>query len=360
MKKIILLFLSACLGLPLFAQTDRAELDKQIGYAVMLMDNGAVDESMDVLNELLKTYPDDFTIRYELAYAHYLKQDYAGTIKILKKGQKKEDAEDILYQLMGNAYDVAGNPKQALAAYKQGLKRFPNSGRLYFEQGVVHGTRYNDYNAAMACFEKGIEMDPVYPSNYFWASKLFCESSDEEVWGMIYGEIFLNLEPGTPRTEEISRLLYNTYKNEITFPNDTTVSVSFSRHNVIDLAALIGTGRSLLPYGMGVYEATLSLALIGEKEIDLASLNRIRKAFLDNYYKNFGERFPNALFAYQKEVEAAGHLEAYNYWVLSAGDPQGFVVWSEDNPEKWETFVEWFTENPIPLDRNNRFYRGQY
>ena len=363
MKKIILFFLFAWTGLSLFAQTDRSELDKQIGYAIMLMDNGAVDESIEALNELRKTVPDDFIIQYELAYAYYLKQDYAAAIKVLKKLRKNKDAEDILYQLLGNSYDVAGNPKLALGAYKQGLKRFPNSGRLYFEQGVVYGTKYNDFNTALACFEKGIEMDPAYPSNYFWASKLFCESSDEEIWGMIYGELFLNLEPGTQRTEEISRLLYDTYQSEITFPNDTTVSVSFSRNNVIDFAALIDAGRrilSVLPYGMAVYEATLSLASIGEKEIGLASLNRIRTAFLENYYKNFGERFPNALFAYQKEVAAAGHLEAYNYWVVSAGDPQGFLVWHDENPEKWEAFVQWFETNPIRLDGNNRFYRGQY
>ncbi len=71
-----------------------------------------------------------------------------------------------------------------------------------------------DYNKALTYFEKGIEVAPNYSSNYYWCARLYCNST-EEVWGMIYGEIFMNLERNSKRTAEISKLLFDTYKKEI-------------------------------------------------------------------------------------------------------------------------------------------------
>ena len=76
----------------------------------------------------------------------------------------------------------------------------------------------------MTYFEKGIEVNPMFASNYFRAAKIYCNSS-EEVWGMIYGEIFINLERTNDRTFKISKLLFDTYKSEITFTSETATLV---------------------------------------------------------------------------------------------------------------------------------------
>ena len=57
-----------------------------------------------------------------------------------------------------------------------------------------------EYSIALNYYEKGIEIDPKFPSNYYRAALLY-DYSDHEIWGLIYGELFMDLEPNTKRTE---------------------------------------------------------------------------------------------------------------------------------------------------------------
>ena len=78
------------------------------------------------------------------------------------------------------------------------------------------------------------------------------------------------------------------------------------------------------------------------------------------YEKEHNKSYPNILFEYQKQVEKAGHLEAYNHWILMKGDEDGFSTWVSENEDKWDKFVEWFTKNSLKLSNKNKFYRNQY
>ncbi len=324
-------------------------------HAIRLMDDGHVDESIKLLKETINANPDCYVCQYELAFAYTLKKDYKEVVKILKKLEKHKDATDQLYQMLGNTYDYLGDSNKAVKAYQQGLKRFPNSGKLYLEQGVVQMGK-KEYGKALDFFEKGIEAEPTFPSNYYWASKLFC-NSDEEVWGMIYGEIFMNLERNTRRTSEISKLLYDTYKSEIKVEGNTT-SVSFSKNNTINFNPKDITSLKM-PFGVGVYEPTLLLSVVSIRSIDINTLDSIRTKFVDLYFeKGYNERYPNVLFAYQKQVETAGYLSAYNHWVLMKGDDAAFEEWYTENREEWNDFVKWFTENSMQINRENAFRRN--
>ena len=56
------------------------------------------------------------------------------------------------------------------------------------------------------------------------------------------------------------------------------------------------------------------------------------------------------LFDYQKSVQEAGHLEAYNYWVLMKGDEQESDKWIESNQVKWDEFIKWFGKNKLQIN----------
>ncbi len=330
-----------------FCQTKDNDLSKRYQNAIALMDIGKIDESIIALNEAISLYPKLFDFRYELAYAYYLKEDYKQTITILNKLKNHKDASDRLFQLMGNSYDVIGDSVKALKTYDLGLKRFPNSGKLYLEKGNVYLNNKNYYKA-LNFYELGIRADPKFSSNYYRATLIYCGST-EQVWGMIYGEIFMNLERNSKRTVDISKLLFDTYKSQIEFPSDTSISVSFSLNANIGINKSYGSMK--LPFGVGAYEPTLLMSMLKEKTIDLASLNRIRTNFVDRYFQmQFNTKYPNVLFDFQKDIMNAGHLEAYNYWILMKGDEVGFGKWVSDNKEKWDAFVTWFTQNKINVD----------
>jgi tetratricopeptide (TPR) repeat protein len=356
--KSILCFLALTFGLTAFGQTNKETAEKKCIDAIELMDEGHYDESIKLLKEAQKLDPEKFDYPYELAYAHYLMKDYKGAIKILEKIEDHKDVSDRLYQLLGNSYDIIGKSDKAIKVYDAGLKKFPNSGIIYLEKGNVYWIK-KEYDKALPLYEKGIELDPKFPSNYYRAAKLFL-SSKEEMWGLIYGEIFMNLERNTNRTKEISRLMYETYKSEIEFTSDTSMTVSFCQQMTITINDLSDIKNMKLPFCM-VYEPTLLMSIIGVKKIDINSLDDIRKNFVVNYFKGGNDKtYPNVLFDYQDKVLKAGHMEAYNHWILMKGDPDAFDLWKSNNGRKYDNFVKWFTDNGLELDNSHKFYRKQY
>lgn len=353
----LLLFLTV--GQIAFGQTNKEKALEKGNEAVKLMDNGKFDESIKLLEEAQKLDPDDINYPYELAYAYYLKKDYKKAAKIGESLLTHKNVNDRVYQLLGNTYDILEKTDKAIETYEAGLKQFPNSGNLYLEMGVVQMGK-KEYNKALYYYEKGIEVAPKFPSNYYWAAKIYL-SSDEEVWGMIYGELFMNIERNSKRTAEISKLLYDTYKSEIKFTSDTSYSVSFSKNASININNLTDPSKMKLPFGVGTYEPTLMFSILEVKSIDINSLDKIRSNFIDNYFKNGNAKnYPNVLFSYQEKVKDAGHIEAYNHWILMKGDEDGFDKWQSNNKEKWDNFIKWFTDNRIKIDDKNKFYSGQY
>ncbi|MFC2100643.1 tetratricopeptide repeat protein [Bacteroidota bacterium] len=358
MKKIIFPILIV-LSVTLYGQTDKEKAFDLGMRAIEEMENGHIDAAIKLLEQSKKLDPENISYPYEIAYAKFLNKEYNEAIKILKGIKKHPQANDLVYQMLGNCHDMIKKPKKAIAIYEEGLKLFPNSGKLYLERGNMEFMSEN-YNSALEYYEKGLEVDPDFPSNYYWSAFIFLNSS-EEVWGMIYGEIFLNLEPDTKRTSEISKLIYDTYKNQIQFTSDSSYSVSFCQNATIDIGEISDVKNIKLPYGLSIYEPTLMLSMVNENTIEISSLNRIRTNFLKLYFdKGFDKTYPNILFDFQKQVSDAGHIEAYNYWILMNGEPDAFKEWKDSNNEKWEQFVAWFKDNRLQIDDSNKFFRTQY
>jgi tetratricopeptide (TPR) repeat protein len=340
------------------AQTNEEKAKAKATEAITRVDEGKYAEGIKLLEEAQKLDSKNATYPYEIAYAYYIQKDYKKALKYLEPLMKEKAVYENVFQLAGNSYDLLGNKEKALATYDDGLKYFPTSGSLHLERGNMALFKEN-YEEALGCYEKGIEVAPQFPSNYYWAARIYC-SSTEKVWGMIYGEIFMNLERNSKRTGEISKLLYDTYKQNIKFTSDTTMSVSFSKQNQISVEDL-QKGALKMPYGMMVYEKNLIVAITKEKQVDLPSINRIRSRFTDFYFQNDdGKEYPNVLFEYQQTIIKAGHFEAYNYWLLGKGEEAAFSAWRIENKTQWESFTKWFNENKLTLNEDHKFYRKQY
>lgn len=356
MKRYILLIITFFLTPNLsIAQGDKEKALAKGNEAIKLMDNGQIEESIKLLEESINLDPENIDYPYEMGFAYYISKNYEKCIDILTDLKKRKDTNSQVFQLLGNSYDIIGKREKAIDTYEDGLKKLPKSGRLYLELGGMYLVT-KEYDKAISYYEKGVDVEPNYPSNYYRLAKIFI-SSDEEVWGMIYGEIFMNLERNSARTTEISKMLYDTYTNEIKFTSDTSFSVSFSKNAIVDLSS----GKAELPFGVGVYELTLMMEMLGEKSIDIHSLNRIRTRFINNYFQNNRDKkYPIVLFDFQYKVLKEGHFDAYNYWILMKGDENEFIKWKMENPEKWDKFLVWFNPNGLKIDERNKFNREEY
>ncbi len=375
---LILVFISLILApISLFAQEDSQEEAKKIaGEAIELMDEGEYDESRRLLEKCNKLDPENHIYSYEIALSYHLQSENQKAIEVLNKLLADFDSTGALvYQLLGSLHDIEGDPDKAIEIYKEGLALFPLAGGLYLELGVVEGLVKENLEKGLSIWEKGIEVAPAYPSNYYWASKVFCKATEEKVWGLIYGEIFMNLERNTNRTIEISKLLHDTYQENIEITSKKKMKVDFSSNQItisIEDTADLASGL-IFPFNL-IFEMTFSTSLAvystnhklkKKQKLDAVAITELRTLFLDQWFDenkdaNSGEKYPNVMLEWQNELKGLGYFEAYSMWLLLKGDEKVFDDWYEQNSESFDNFVNWFRENPMPVSQEFRFYRAQY
>lgn len=362
MKKVVsVLFFSFFVSVIAFGQS-KEDKEKALEYgkeAIKLMDNeGDYDGAIKLLEKSEKLDPKNIIYAYEIAYALYSQKKYDAAIKRLKKITSHKDATDQHFQLLGNSYDIIGKPDEAIETYKEGLKKFPNSGKLYLEQGIVEYFRKN-YDESIRLWEEGVKAEPTFSSNYYWLGKIF-SYTEERIWSVMYGEIFINLERNTDRTIEMSEILFNTYKEAIIFSSDTSSEVRFSKRTTIDVKSIKDEFKMPfnLVFGLEIINGMLPKTLSGETTLTIAILNDIRHTFIENWYEGKRDKdYPNPLFDFQKKLLDSGHFETYNYWFLMKGDTDEFKAWYDKNKDKFSAFATWMNDNEFNLDKKNYFIR---
>ena len=202
--------------------------------------------------------------------------------------------------------------------------------------------------------------DPNYASSYFHLANLYA-LTPERVWALLYGETFILLEPGSPRTEVISRVLFSMYNEAIEGSGDS-LRLSFSKQmsmTVDDLTnlklpfpMLYGTAMSLA--------ATETLPLPYTGEVTPALLHELRANFLLRWDENpLTEDRSNPLFDYQRALREAGHQQIYNRWLLSEADEEGFTEWYNAHEEDFDLFALYIRNNPFTQTKENYLSRNR-
>jgi tetratricopeptide (TPR) repeat protein len=358
MKLLPILLVLAFIGFSgiAFSQTDK-EKAKTLGQdGIKEFDNGNYDKAIELFNEALELDPGNSVYIYEKALSHYAKLDYQQAINLAEPLISSGTGEDVAYQLVGNAYDMIQQPDKAIEIYNNGLKKFPNSGKLYLEMGNVYG-KQSKWTEAIGSWEKGVKVEPNYPSNYYQLAKIFSRT-EEEIWALLYGEIFINLERNTDRTYEISKMIYDVYRQTIKIsPEKGVESISITK-NIVDLKTL--SKDSKLPFE-GTYELVLAISALNlSKGFNLENLYEMRESLVAGWFEKSATDFPNALLDWQKKVMDSGHFEAYSYWALQDGNQSEFKKWMKDNEEKFESFAGWMKSNKINIKAGEKYARTDY
>jgi tetratricopeptide (TPR) repeat protein len=205
MKKLWVIFFSLFISFSVKAQD--AEQLHETGRTFMIQ--GDYANAIIVLNKALSLQPSNIDIAKDLALNYYFSGNNKKAMETVKPLLDREDADDKCYQITGDILLANDDPKECEKLYKKGIKKFPNSGSLYNELGKLMWAQKN--YEAIKMWEKGIEVDPSLSKNYFNASKFYYFSTDK-VWSIIYGEIFLNMEPMSTSSPEIKNILLESYK----------------------------------------------------------------------------------------------------------------------------------------------------
>jgi tetratricopeptide (TPR) repeat protein len=296
---------------------------------------GDYSNAILVLNKALQSDPNNFEIKKDLAFAYYLHRDYSKALETAKPLTEGANADVQSYQILGMVHKAIEDRKEAEKMYKAALKKFPRSGVMYSEYGEMLWSK-KDFTEAVKMWEKGIEVEPNFSGNYYNAAKYYYFSVDK-VWGIIYGELFVNLESYSKRTAEIRTLLLDGYKKLF---SDADMAKNQNTKNEFARAFL---------------ESMKKNASVVANGVTPESLSALRTRFILDWYASNANRFPFRLFDYHQQLLKAGMFDAYNQWIFGiAKDLSAFQVWTTTHTDEYNKF------NTFQKNRVFKLPEGQY
>lgn len=333
MKKILVLsfsFFNAFMG---FAQPEDAKTLHET--ARTFMRSGDFDNAILVLNRALQQDKNNLEMQKDLVMTYYMKRDYTKALEGVKTLLDRDDADVVAYQIAGNVYKAMEQVKDCEKMYKKALKKFPKSGPLYSEYGELLWAT-NDYSA-IDQWEKGIQADPACSGNYYNAATFYFFSK-EKVWGLIYGEIFVNMESQGERGAAMKDLLLKAYKEKLFAESD-----------------LVKGQEKSSEFTRAFLQAMNKQSSLTNKGINTEALTMIRTRFILDWYENNAVKYPFRLFDYLQQLIREGMFDAYNQWLF--GIPENLAVydnWTKTHTSEYDAF------NAFQRSRVFRIPPGQY
>ena len=298
---------------------------------------GDYSNAILVLNRALQQDNENLEIQKDLAFNYYLHRDMVRALEVAKPFAERKDADVQSYQILGMIYKGLEERKECEKMYKTALKKFPNSGVLYNEYGEMLWTKDN-FSESVKLWEKGIEVDPNFSGNYYNVAKYYYFSQDK-VWGLIYGEIFVNLESYSKRTPEIKNIVLEGYK-KLFVDNNMTKNQDTKSDFVKAFLDQMKTQSSF----------------VAENGITAETLSAVRTKFIVDWFDKNATKFPFRLFEYHRQLLKEGMFDAYNQWLFgTANNLTVYENWTKAHPEEFTKF-DYFQHNRVFKLPSGQYY----
>jgi len=340
MKKLLLLVLIISSAIVSFAQPQDA---KQLqATAKTFMRDGDYDNALLVLNKALQQEPSNIEMLLDLEFLYYLKKDYAKAMEVGEPLLDRADADVMAYQMLGMTYKAIAEYKECTKLYKKAIAKFPNSGVVYNEYGELLEMDKNP-DGAIVQWEKGIEVDASYSSNYYNAVKYYSQLDKPDIfWILIYGETFVNLESYTTRTAEVKKVLLEGYKRLYALPSLDAAIVNTKKANAFEKEVLATLTKS---------------SNIASDGISPESLMALRTRFVLDWFPAGNEKYPFRLFEHFQHMLKEGIFDAYNQWVFgAAASPAAYDLWVQAHDKEAEGFKKFQQSRVFKLPQG-QYYR---
>jgi tetratricopeptide (TPR) repeat protein len=291
-----------------------------------------------VLNQALQKDEDNLDLQKDLAFNYYLNRNYAKALEVAKPFADRKDADVQAYQILGMVYKALEERKECEKMYKAALKKYPNSGVLYNEYGEMLWSKEN-WSESLKLWEKGIEVDPNYSGNYYNAARYYFFSQDK-VWGLIYGEIFVNLESYSKRTPEIKKMLLEGYKKLFTEGNMTKNQDTKNEF----VKAFLDIMKTQAPF-------------VAENGITPETLSAVRTKFIIDWFEKYATKFPFRLFDHHRQLLREGMFDAYNQWIFgTVANLTEYENWTKAHPDEFQKF-DYFQHNRVFKMPGGQYYK---
>lgn len=325
------ILLSGCL----FFSTVRAQDVQQLREtARSFQRQGDYENAILVLTKAASLAPKDPDVQKDLGTVYYISRQYPKALEQMKPLLDRSDADEQVYQIVCLIYRAQDNLKEADRLYKVALKKYPSTGMLYSEYGDLLELKEPGAGKGIEQWENGIKADPEYPNNYYHATKYYLNNTDN-IWGLLYGEIFVNLESFTGRTAEVKNLLLSGYKKLFVYSSNGLANKT--------------------PFATDMLEAMKKQTSIAGNGVTAETLTAIRTRFILEWDNSSAQKYPFHLFELHRELLQEGLFESYNQWLFGSVDNISiYQNWTATHSAEYADF------NKYQRNRIFKMPAGQY
>lgn len=151
--------------------------------ALILMEEGDIQESIELFKSLIAQDPNNVVLKKELAKAYEQNKDYKVATEIYKKILDEASASDVnqIHFELSNLYSnwamyefSQGNNDECFKHFTTAIQYFDQNPDIYYLLGSVNQLIKN-FNEAIAQYKKAIELNPQESSYYFAISECYKE-----------------------------------------------------------------------------------------------------------------------------------------------------------------------------------------
>ncbi len=184
-------------NISLFGQDQNVQ--QLISEGIALHDEGRYDEAIARYRSALILQPGSSLASYEMAFSYFRLQKYDSSIKYGSQAlDQNNGSQHESYIVLGNSFDLMGQPGKAIKVYEEGLKNYPNSNLLNYNLAL---TCFNqkDYKKAEQAVINAINARPTHASSHSLLAVIM-KQSGKRIKSILPLYYFLMLEPNSSRS----------------------------------------------------------------------------------------------------------------------------------------------------------------
>ncbi|MBL7717394.1 MAG: tetratricopeptide repeat protein [Flavipsychrobacter sp.] len=336
MRLLLYIWIAFCLPSMAVAQSGwpSPEVEQMYNTARGYLTNGKLQQAIVTYRQAIQLAPGQMVLHRDLGRAYYLSGNSQQAEEILEPILKSGEADEQTYQVMASIEGGNGDKKKARATLQKGLVAYPQSGILHHQLGVMYEEQ-DEPEQALTAWLNGMQRDPAYHLNYYEAARMYM-NTDKPLWAILYGEVFVNLEQFTPRSQETRAMLLAAYK-KIFYTVPSGDLPRYSKNARVETITSFEAAAT----------ATLTrLSPVVSDGVNTENLIMLRTRFIMDWMANNAARYPHSLFSFHDRMLREGYFDAYNQWLFAKADnPAEFEAWQKFHEKAMPAFNSWLQQN---------------
>ena len=354
MKKSIAIILciasTVLFAAPNTAKKNNDEVVKDlVDQGVQFHEQGQFDEAIAKYKQAEKKAPKNSLVKYEMAFTYHAKRDLDKALSYAKAAAKLDtkNIDENLYSLLGTIYDDKGMSDSAIAVYRQGFEKVPNSFNIPYNATIAF-MRKNNADSAYAWVKRSTNNSRTHEGSYYYAGFL---ASQTGKWPQFYAytmySTFISKKAEIVR-DNLSRLYgktkYLVLKKENTVEMNTPKIKQTGSDSTVNNEFLLAIQTMLVTDSIGkrkLYDNDSTSAQ--QTEFLIHILGKIIKLVA------FTDEIEDPIQRFYQGLIREGLVDAFIYTICEPIDRPTFAQWLIKNRNEQSRLYLWFNKEWLML-----------